>query len=145
MRYNDKTHNVFYNCSAYAKEKDESVRSVLEFIYKYKADSPFTKKLENSVSEVKIQEAMRGEYMFVQDIIDEEKEQAREIGLAEGRTKGLAEGKAEGRAEGRAEGISEGKTEVFKKLLNTNTLTAEQISELFQIPLTEIKSIAESC
>ena len=124
-----------------AKEKDESVRSVLEFIYKYKADSPFTKKLENSVSEVKIQEAMRGEYMFVQDIIDEEKEQAREIGLAEGRTKGLAEGKAEGRAEG----ISEGKTEVFKKLLNTNTLTAEQISELFQIPLTEIKSIAESC
>lgn len=135
--YNDKTHNVFYNCSAYAKEKDESVRSVLEFIYKYKADSPFTKKLENSVSEVKIQEAMRGEYMFVQDIIDEEKEQAREIGLAEGRTKGLAEG--------RAEGISEGKTEVFKKLLNTNTLTAEQISELFQIPLTEIKSIAESC
>ena len=127
--YNDKTHNVFYNCSAYAKEKDESVRSVLEFIYKYKADSPFTKKLENSVSEVKIQEAMRGEYMFVQDIIDEEKEQAREIGLAEGR----------------AEGISEGKTEVFKKLLNTNTLTAEQISELFQIPLTEIKSIAESC
>ena len=157
IMYNDKTHNVFYNCSAYAKEKDESVRSVLEFIYKYKADSPFTKKLENSVSEVKIQEAMRGEYMFVQDIIDEEKEQAREIGLAEGRTKGLAEGRtkglaegrtkglAEGRAEGRAEGISEGKTEVFKKLLNTNTLTAEQISELFQIPLTEIKSIAESC
>ena len=90
--YNDKCHNIFYNSSGYAKVKDNELRNVLRFIHELKADSNFTKRLESSVDEAKSRGIMRDEYMYFQDILEEEKEEVREIGLAEGRAQGLAEG-----------------------------------------------------
>ncbi len=49
--------------------------------------------------------------MYFSDVLEEEKEEARAIGLAEGRATGLAEGRAEGRASGLAEGRAEGRAE----------------------------------
>ena len=109
--YNDKCHNIFYNSSGYAKVKDNELRNVLRFIHELKADSNFTKRLESSVDEAKSRGIMRDEYMYFQDILEEEKEEVREIGLAEGRAQGLAEGRAEGIAEGRAEGLAQGHAE----------------------------------
>lgn len=107
--YDDKTHNVFYNSSAYAKVEDKEIRSVLEFIYKLKAKSAFTKQLEDSVHVAKQKGTMKDEYMYFQDILEDEKEQARKIGHSEGLAAGLAEGKAKGLAEGKAEGLAKGK------------------------------------
>ena len=44
---------------------------------------------------------LEDEYMYFSDILEDEKEEAREIGLAEGRAEGLAEGHAEGLEAGR--------------------------------------------
>lgn len=115
--FNDKTHIVFYNCSAYTKEKDEAIKSVLEFIYKLQARSSFTKRLETSVKEIKDQETIRGEYMYLEDIIEEEKEEARKIGLAEGR------------AEGRAEASKE-KLKIFVQNLKQKNFSIKEIIEL---------------
>ena len=54
---------------------------------------------------------MKDEYMYFQDILEDEKEQARELGHSEGLAAGLAEGLAAGLAEGKAKGLAEGLTE----------------------------------
>lgn len=61
----------------------------------------------------------------------------------EAREEGLAEGRAEGRAKGRAEG----QTEERKRLLNTmlqNGASAEQLSELTGISVSEIENICQT-
>lgn len=109
LSYDDKTHNVFYNTSAFAKAENEEIRDILHFIYTLQADSDFTRQLESFVNFAKSNISFKDEYMYFQDILEDEKEQAREIGLAEGREKGLLEGREEGLAEGREKGLEEGR------------------------------------
>jgi len=105
---NDKAKKIFYNASAYDKVQNESVRDVLKFIYKLKAENTFTEKLEKSVLVAKAEPVFKDEYMYFEDILEEEKELAREEGHAEGKAIGIAEGIAEGKSLGIAEGIAEG-------------------------------------
>lgn len=118
ISYNDKTNNVFYNSSAYDKAEDKEVRNVLQFIYQLQAHSTFTKQLESSVQVAKQKSIWKDEYMYFQDILEDEKEEARKTGLAEGRAEGHKQGLTEGRAEGRAEGDKDAKLEVAKKMIS---------------------------
>ena len=111
VSFDDKSLKIFYNSSAYAKVADEELRDVLEFIYTLKARSRFTKQLENFVEDAKAKSVFKDEYMYFADILEDEKEEARAIGLEMGRAEGREVGLAEGRAEGRAEGLVEGRTE----------------------------------
>ena len=123
ISYDDKTYKLFYNSSAFAKAKDEDISAVLEFIYTLKAKSNFTKSLQSSVIDAKAEPLFRSDYMYFADLLEDEKEKAREAGLAEGVAagraegleKGLAEGRVVGLAEGRAEGRTEGLTEGHAK------------------------------
>ena len=93
ISYDDKSHVVFYNASAYDKVTDnEELKAVLRFVYENKSQSEYTDKLEDSSKTAKSRSEWEDDYMYFQDILEEEKEQAREIGLAEGREKGLEEG-----------------------------------------------------
>jgi len=85
--YDDKTHHLFYNCSAWQKEEDKGIREVMKFIYSLKADSNYTQKLETAAHYAKANSIFKDEYMFLEDVIEEEKEIAREEGLAEGSNK----------------------------------------------------------
>ena len=73
FQINDKTHKLFYNASAYAKADKEEVRDVLEFIYKLKSKSSFTKQLEDSVTLAKADHMFKDEYMYFADILEDEK------------------------------------------------------------------------
>ena len=84
----DKSHAVFYNSSAWSKVQDEELRDVLRFIYESKATSSFSKLLEENTLRAKSRPEMEDEYMYFMDILEEEKEYAREAGLAEGKAKG---------------------------------------------------------
>ena len=64
----------------------------------------------------------------------------REEGRAEGREEGRAEGREEGRAEGREEGRAEGEANMVKRLFSKGK-TATEISELLDIPSTEIEEM----
>lgn len=90
--------------------------------------------------------------MLWKDQIIEWKEEAREIGLAEGRAEGLtagrAEGRAEGLAEGKAEGLAAGRAEgqfenmknlIEKKLSKGKTI--EQIADELESTVDEIQAI----
>ena len=63
-------------------------------------------------------------------------------GRAEGRAEGRVEGRAEGMAEGRAEGRAEGMAYTVEKLLEKG-YSAEEISNMLDMELEEIKSIEE--
>lgn len=120
ISYDDKTHNVFYNASAYLKEEDEQIRSVLEFIYKLKAKTPFTKQLEDYVLLAKTTGLMRDEYMYFQDILEEEKELARELGHNEGLKEGQKQGIQKGLSDGISEGSMNNRIETVKRMHKEN-------------------------
>ena len=119
ISYDDKSRNVFYNCSAWEKEGNPEVRGVLKFIYGLKPDSSLALEMDEAASLAKQKSELEDEYMYFSDILEDEKEEAREIGLAEGRAKGLKEGLAEGRAKGFAEGRMEGHAEGHAEGLET--------------------------
>lgn len=139
--YDDKTHNVFYNSSAFAKAEDKNVRDVLEFIYSLKASSDFTQKLAASVQNAKVKSSFKDEYMYFADILEEEKEMAREAGLEEGRQTGLADGRAVGLAEGIAEGIEKEKQETVVRLWERGDVSLETIEVATGLSLEKIKEI----
>lgn len=144
--YNDKSHKLFYNSSAFAKAKNDEVRDVLEFIYNLKAHSSFTHQLEESVLDAKVKPIYKDEYMYFADILEEEKEEARATGLAEGRATGLAEGRAEGLSQGITEGKIEGKLEgqiqVAKNLLKTD-MKIETIAQCCQLPIEKVQELQQ--
>lgn len=149
--YNDKTHKLFYNCSAYAKVHDEDISAVLEFIYTLKAKSQFTENIQSSVFSAKQHPTFKDDYMYFGDILEEEKEMARKEGLAEGKAEGLAEGKAEGLAKGKAEGKAEGLVEGQEKgkkaaLLEAAVIAVKDfqlnpkiVAEKYSIDINELK------
>ena len=141
ISYDDKSHVVFYNASAYDKVTDnEELKAVLRFVYENKSQSEYTDKLEDSSKTAKSRSEWEDDYMYFQDILEEEKEQAREIGLAEGREKGLAEGLAEGREKGLEEGINQKAVEdafAFYK----NGVSIEIIAKSLNMSINEVKQI----
>ena len=84
VSYDDKTHNVFYNSSAWEKVQGEELRDVLRFVYESRTDSDYTKALDTSSQEAKARSEWEDEYMYFQDILEEEKEIAHDSGVAEG-------------------------------------------------------------
>ena len=88
LTYDDKSHAVFYNSSAWSKVQDEEVRDVLRFIHESKATSAFSRLLEKNTVRAKSRPEMEDEYMYFMDVLEEEKEEAREAGLSEGIAKG---------------------------------------------------------
>lgn len=128
----NKTHKLFYNCSAYVKETDPEIRDVLQFIYKLKSASNFTKELEDTVQQAKAEPTFKDDYMYFSDILEDEKEQARNIGLSEGRAEGLEEG--------RVEGQTLKLKELIRKKLDKNK-TPEQIAEELEESLDTINQI----
>ena len=77
--YNDKSHAVFYNASAYDKVTDnEELKAVLRFVYENKAQSEYTDQLDVSSKNAKSRSEWEDDHMYFQDILEEEKELARE-------------------------------------------------------------------
>ena len=118
---------MFYNCSAWEKEKDAEVRQVLKFIYGLKPESGFALELNKAASMAKQKSRLEDEYMYFSDILEDEKEEAREIGLAEGR----------------AEGEIKRAMEAARNLLAMNILTHEQIAAAQRLSVEEVDRIAE--
>lgn len=118
---------MFYNCSAWKKEKDAEVRQVLKFIYGLKPESGFALELNKAASMAKQKSRLEDEYMYFSDILEDEKEEAREIGLAEGR----------------AEGEIKRAMEAARNLLVMNILTHEQIAAAQRLSVEEVDRIAE--
>ena len=127
ITYDDKSHNVFYNCSAWEKEEDPEVREVLKFIYGLKPDSGIALEMDEAASLAKQKSDLEDEYMYFSDILEDEKEEAR----------------AEGHAEGLEAGRRQQKIESAKNLLRSNMMKPDQIAQILDMSLEEVIQVSK--
>lgn len=146
LLYDDKTHNVFYNCSGWQREQNTEIRDVLKFIYGLKSEGDFVQKMEYAVDDAKANSVFKDEYMYFEDVLEEEKEEARAAGMAEGRAAGMAAGFAEGRtagmAAGKAEGKAEGKIEIARNMLKKG-FDADVVAECSGLSMEKILELVD--
>jgi len=104
---------IIINSKAAAYEKNEKLKAFLEYMNgTVNSDDEFIQKLEQRIKEVKANEELRREYMLVNTIERDARNDGWKAGivqgLAEGKSLGLAEGKSLGLAEGKSLGLAEG-------------------------------------
>ena len=92
----DKSYKIFYNSSAWSKVENRELRAVLKYIYENIPTTDFTQNIEENVGVAKAKPVFKDDYMYFWDIVEDEKEKARDEALAEGRKEGREEGIAEG-------------------------------------------------
>lgn len=129
---NDRIHKVIYNASNFEKAKEPKVRAFLKFIKERAATDLLTHKIQEAVDECKNHQKWRAEYMLWEDQVTEWKEEAREIGKAQG----LKEGLSKGIAEGALNKAIETAKKMIKKCIDLNT-----ISECTGLSLEQIKGL----
>ena len=121
--YDDNTHRIFYNASAYKKESDPELYAFLQFVSTNVPEDNFTDEIFDLVEKNKIDEKFRSEYMRCNihdyDIMED----------------GIAIG--EKRGEERA------KLEAARNMLLTNLGTIEQIAAVQGLSLETIKQLAD--
>nr|WP_318716700.1 hypothetical protein [uncultured Treponema sp.] len=96
--------------------------------------------MDEAASLAKQKSDLEDEYMYFSDILEDEKEEAREIGLAEGRAEGLAEGHAEGHAEGLEAGRHQQKIESAKTAISLG-LSEQQVVAISGLSPEEIRKL----
>jgi len=104
----DKTAKVFYNVSAYGKEKDDELHALLRYLWKKQATSLFTQNIDALVESTKNNERFRSLYMSLNIHKDDLIRQGSLIGEKIGFEKGVVAGIRKGRSEGVAQGFSDG-------------------------------------
>ena len=136
ITYDDKSHNVFYNCSAWEKEEDPEVREVLKFICGLKPDSGIALEMDEAASLAKQKSDLEDEYMYFSDILEDEKEEAR----AEGHALGHSEGHAEGLEAGRRQQKIESAMEAARNAISLG-LTEQQVATISGLSVEDVKSL----
>ncbi|MBO4440311.1 MAG: Rpn family recombination-promoting nuclease/putative transposase [Spirochaetaceae bacterium] len=85
--FDDKTHKVFYNASAYKKENDPEIYAFLHYISTNIPEDDFTNEIFDKVEANKRNEQFRSDYMRCNihdfDIMEEGKELGKELGRTE--------------------------------------------------------------
>ncbi len=125
--FDDNTHRIFYNASAYKKENDPELYAFLQFISTNVPEDDFTDEIFDLVEKNKINEQFRSEYMRCNlhdaDIMEE------------GMLQGITIGEERGR--------SEAKLEAARNMLIANLGTIEQIATVQALPLETVQNLAE--
>ena len=92
----DKTTKVFYNASAYGKERDDELHALLQYLCEKQATSHFTQTIDGLVETTKNNERFRSLYMSLNihkdDLLRQGSLIGEKIGFEKGRRDGLAKG-----------------------------------------------------
>ena len=93
--FDDKTHKVFYNASAYKKENDPEIYAFLHYISTNVPEDDFTAGIFKSVEKAKENEQFRSDYMRCNIHDFDIMEEGKELGIAIGEERGRTEAKLE--------------------------------------------------
>ncbi|MGP1459129.1 MAG: Rpn family recombination-promoting nuclease/putative transposase, partial [Treponema sp.] len=125
---NDKSYKVFYNASAYSKERDKELFALLQYISKKQTGSPFTDEINRLVEQAKRNEAFRSDYLSMN---------LREYDL---RRMGREEGIVIGEKRGMLTGIETTKLANAKNFL-AEGLSAEQVARCVKLPIETVRRL----
>ena len=128
---------IIINSKAAEHEKNEKLKVFLEYMNGKVSDDEFIQRLEQRIKEVKANEELRREYMLVNTI----ERDARNDGWKAGIAQGLAQGKSLGLAEGEARGSRQAKLETARilKQLGDSTQKIVQATGLTSAEVEAIK------
>ena len=91
-KYDDGTHKVFYNCTAWEKCEDEQMRAFLKLIMGMEAETEYTRQIVRVMRTSLKREDVRRNYMRLQEIVDQRVEENKMLWIAQGDTQGFARG-----------------------------------------------------
>ena len=117
-----------FNCTAYDKIENESLRKFLKFVQTNKAESNFTRRLDKMVETQKKVEELKKTYLSW-SLHDSDIRR---------------EGRREGKKEGIAIGEERAKLEAARNMLAKNKLTLEEIAEYTGLQLETINELAHN-
>jgi len=136
----DKTVKVFYNASAYGKEKDNELHALLRYLCEKQATSHFTQTIDGLVESTKNNEKFRSVYMSLNIHRDDLLMAGEKIGFERGVVAGMSKGRSEGIAQGFSDGAYQTKLETAKafkrlgfdiaKIAEGTGLSVEEIEKL---------------
>ena len=129
LKLNDRTFKVFFNATCCDKLKSDEERDFFNFLKGHNAQSDLAKSIQEKVEKAKKNKAWRKQYMTWQQTLDEEKELAREEGLAEGRAEGLSAG------------ARQKAVETAKKMLTLEKLSVSEIAQCTGLTKEEVLSL----
>ena len=124
----DGTKKVIINAEAFGKAEDAQLKGFLEYLKTGTVNTDFTGRIETMIQAVKHNEQARKEYRFMSGF----EMDAREAGIAQGRTEGIAQGFADG--------SYQTKLETAKNLLAMN-FPIENIVKATGLSMQEIKEL----
>ncbi len=124
-----------FNCTAYDKIENESLRKFLKFVQTNKAESDFTRRLNDMVETQKKVEELKKTYLSWSLHDSDVRREGKREGIQQGRKEGIAIGEKRGR--------SEAKLEAARNMLIANLGTIEQIAAVQALPLETVQQLAE--
>jgi hypothetical protein len=137
---NDKSYKVFYNASAYGKEKDTELHALLQYLCKKQATSTFTKTIDELVETTRQNERFRSLYMSLNIHKDDLLREGSQIGEKIGFEKGIVAGMRKGRQDGIVRGAYQKALETAK-ILTTMHLSCADIAKATGLSEAEIKKL----
>ena len=96
----DKSYKVFYNVSAYGKEKDDELHALLRYLCEKQATSHFTQTIDGLVESTKNNEKFRSVYMSLNIHRDDLLMAGEKIGFERGVVAGMSKGRRQGFSDG---------------------------------------------
>ena len=118
----DKRHILLYDVNEYLKSDDAQLRAFFEYMATGKAESEFSKEVQDVVNEAKTDDTLRSGYMTFDMELKSRCRDAHDAGIKEGIAEGEARGIIQGRREGEARGIKKGEASGAKKTNLANAL-----------------------
>lgn len=114
----DETTRIFLNTKGTMDDVSPEMHAFLRYVGGETSEDSFVQELETEVKFVKLNEDWRREFMTLEDLLKDSRDEGRAEGWAKGRVEGRAEGRVEGRAEGQAKEREENILNVLMELRN---------------------------
>ena len=131
-KYDDGTHKVFYNASAWDKCTDKEMRAFLKLIMGLEAETDYTRQIVHTMRTSLKREDVRRNVMRLQEIVDQRIEENKMLWLAQGEERGFDKGSRE-RAVATARAFLEMGLSAQQVALGT-ALPLEEVQKLQQKP-----------
>ena len=139
-KYDDGTHKVFYNCTAWDKCTDKEMRAFLKLVMGLEAETEYTRQIVHVMHSSLKREDVRRNVMRLQEIIDQRVEEKLDQYVEENKMLWLAQGDTQGFDKGMAQGSRDTKIATARNLLAMG-LSVQQTAQAVDLPLDEVKAL----
>ena len=128
LRLPDGTTKVILNSKAADKEKNPELKAFLEYMNGITSDSPFIRKVDRYIKELKENEERRKEYMLIQSF----EMDARRDGIQQGIRQGIEQGFSDGSYQAKLETarILKQLGDSVKKIMQATGLSQEEVESI---------------